>query len=195
MGIARERVTPSQIVTLLALPTEQQEFERQYHDTEGHEYVRDYRTWQNYWHSIGRFLCVKVGELARLGEVVTLNATLDSLASATAAPGVRIVAIMGHWNHGAIELSDGCHLPDQIAQRISPKFDGIVHLCVCNPLEAARFLDRDNDRVLVHFGKQRADPSVWMAYLLVVAKILQTHQSTYLEALEAAKKAMLVSIE
>src|SRR5206468_11386933 len=99
------------------------------------------------------------------GVTVNPGGTIEDLARATHAPDVRVVAVMGHWTGNAIELADGCHSPQRIAKVISPEFDGIIHLCVCDPLEAARFLDRTNERVLVHFGQQPADPSVWMVYL------------------------------
>lgn len=95
-----------------------------------------------------------------------------------------VVIIFSHWKEDCIELYDGLIKIKDLVDQIPTNWNGIIDLCICHPKALVDLIDKERPKCLTRYSNRQATPAFWINFYLLLFKILNDNNKSYLLALE-----------
>jgi hypothetical protein len=184
--ITRRIIKPGDCVIGFCIPTTLESFRQAQENPIHRDFVvnrcpdaRDYRR------EVISYTDQLLPAMTALGATVIPDLTLRDF-KALFSTNTRVIILFAHWSDDSVEFADGVASIDDVLDAVPPAFDGIIDLCVCHPKKLALELSRLRKDCVVKFTDQKATPSFWLYFYVVVFKKLLTSRTTYLDAVGSA---------
>ena len=117
----------------------------------------------------------------RVGAGVITGATLDDFEAMFTEP-LDVIFLITHWCGETIEFRDGLHPVQSVIERIPPRFDGAIDLCVCHPESLAIAIRDRFPEVVTHYPRIPAKPRAFFPYVRAMLWRLSHGDCSYLTA-------------
>ncbi len=101
---------------------------------------------------------------------------------------VKVVILFSHWTADKIEFKNGMVHYSEISAVVPQKYQGILDLCVCHPVNWVRSLYDTHPGVVKRALTTAATPAYWLHFYKWLMKILHDGELTYFEAFQETRK-------
>jgi hypothetical protein len=146
--------------------------------------------WQKYeFHVLNPFSSTRQ-KLVALGVDVYDDLTLHQFGTSFKG-NYSVVILFSHWRDDGIEFSDRVFKSPEVAEQISPDFEGILDLCVCHPTAFVTRIKKEKPSCLVRFTNHQATPALWLYFYRALFQLLDKGAYNYLDALEKTVESFL----
>ena len=123
------------------------------------------------------------------GAETRAQVTLSDISRYTGQSNASAVFLVAHWSDldsGRVELFDGMHRAQALANAFHRDWDGVLDLCVCQSSALADAVARRCQRATVKWMETPAIPTLWMELLSLTLRVQKESATHYLGGLELA---------
>lgn len=190
--ITRRVIKPRDCVLAFSIPTTREAFFHALRNPERRDFIPNCcPDWQDYHFQIASYMERLVPSLETLGTSVERDLTLRGFGALLRRAQHPVIILFSHWRSDAVEFADGIAPLPAIIREVPDSFRGIIDLCVCHPDSLATRLRDGWPHSVVKFTGVKTTPALWLYIYLVIMKILNEEDTTYLDAVERAIRAFL----